>query len=84
MDGLAEKGWAGAVWTRYKEARRQRRKLWICYRNGQKFWMTGRPAKDVQRPHRRGRFIGVATDIHGIKDAHWYVGGFPGRYPVME
>ena len=84
MGELKEKGWIGAVWTSLEEARRQRRKTWTLTRNGRAFWMTGRPARDVQRPHKRGRFVGVTTDIHGIKDAHWVVQGFPGRYPIME
>ena len=84
MQELKTKGWIGQVWISLKEAQRQRRKTWALTRNGRTFWMTGRPAPDVNRPHKRGRFIGVATDVFGNRDAHWYVGGFPGRYPVME
>lgn len=84
MQELKAKGWIGQVWTSPKEARRQRRKTWTLTRNGQTFWMTGRPAKDVRRPHKRGRFIGVATDVFGHRDAHWVVQGFPGRYAMMK
>ena len=81
---MRAKGWIAAFWTSWHETRRQRRKTWAMESNEQTFWVTGRPARDVQRPHKRGRFVGVTTDIHGIKDAHWVVQGFPGRYPIME
>ena len=80
MRELRTKGWMGQVWTSETEARRQRRKTWELSRNGRIFWMTGRPAPEVKRPHKRGRFIELNTDVFGVRDAYWVVGGYPGRY----
>ena len=80
MDELKAQGGVGAVWTSEQEAKRQRRKIWELTRHGRQFWMPGRPAPRVPRPPKRGKFIRLTTDIFGVQDAHWVVGGYPGRY----
>ena len=84
MDEMRAKGWVAAVWTHYKEARRQKRKIWVCYRNSRQFWVTGRPAPWVRRPHKRGRFWMMETDPwrKPVHDCYWFVEGNPVRVPV--
>ncbi|MCK5557477.1 MAG: hypothetical protein KAJ01_03825 [Candidatus Hydrogenedentes bacterium] len=81
MDEMRAKGWVAAVWTSEAEARRQRRKTWTLTRNGRAFWMTGRPAPEVRRPHKRGRFVEMQLDPYGRGDAdcYWMVDGYLGR-----
>ena len=83
MRELREKGWVGQVWTTLEEAKRQRRKTWTLTRNSRKFWVTGRPAPEVRRPHKRGRFWKAEKDHWGpVTDCWWMVEGCPVRVPV--
>ena len=59
---MRAKGWVASFWTTWQETRRQRRKTWAMESNGQAFWVTGKVAPEVRRPHKRARFWKMQAD----------------------
>lgn len=81
---MRAKGWVASIWTSWREARRQKHRIWYMESNGQAFWVTGKVAPEVRRPDKRARFKYTVDDNwrEGVTDVYWENATGPFRFAM--